>query len=301
MKKATNKSWLSDLALNNLGPKLGAAYSAYLIAEVIMSTTVSAHSAAAAGHDGSAAKITLLQAEGLTKMISGPLNGWPIWMFLITAVLYTTAMAARSLYSLTRPSTFFLFRFSQLSGLFARACGFFGGMLSLPLVLVWTIMLALPAEFSAHDFTLIFFISLIVVATMIAMHRAAFFDAELPNAVVYTVEAPLNHKEPLESATIAKLAEMTEGLPWIGKPEALAESDDGRIVIGLPIRYPVRKWKNTAAEQFMNRLLDTEATWKAGGYKVLARVIPVELNKKLSRQTKNSTTKIVAEQSPVEP
>ena len=66
----------------------------------------------------------------------------------------------------------------------------------------------------------------------------------------------------------------TKDLPYVTEPVVLSESEDGRIVIALPIRYRMDRWSSDEKNQIKSRLALVEADWIKDKLTILKKIAP---------------------------
>lgn len=279
------KTWLYALGKENLGPKIGTGIAVYQVAGIIVKTMVENNPQGGAVKE-SAAQATMRQAEALVSMLDIMNSPWLAGALVFFSGLWFAAVVARGSFKFWKIRTAWFFKFGQFGPYFGVAAQFFMGMLVVPLVLTWAIILNVPDAFPASKLVEAAFITFGFVVLVIALHYFAFIEKELPNTVTYSIETPKTMRLPVSDHILTTLGDALDGITWVGAPEALSASDDGRIVISVPILYPAANWNAEDAAQLGARLQKAERTWLNDGCTILSRVIPDGIDRRLPNPLK---------------
>jgi hypothetical protein len=275
------KTWLYSLFMENLGPKIGTAYSVYQVASIILKALVDASiGKSAAGV--SAVDATTQEAMALVSMLSPMKSTTLLVALLIFNTLWVAALLARGCFKFWKIRSAHFFKFGQFGPLFGVPAQFLMGMLVVPMVLTAAVMVIVPSAFPPGERAYFWLTAFAFVCVVVAMHYFAFIEKELPNSVNYTISTGNNMAFPVAPAVVAMFDNALAGLPWVGAPEPFSASNDGRIVISIPILYSAEKWSTNEATQFGTRLHIAEHELALQGGTVLSRVIPDGIERRLA-------------------
>jgi hypothetical protein len=142
-------------------------------------------------------------------------------------------------------------------------------------------MLIAPQAFSLDERIVFWKLAFIFVILVVGMHYFSFIEKELPNTVIYTISTPNTMQQPVGQNIVEMFEKALAGLVWVGTPDYSSASDDGRIVISLPILYRADHWKKDEASQLGTRLHKAEQELHDGGCMVLSRTVPDGIERRM--------------------
>lgn len=274
------KTWLYTLGKENLAPKIGTGLAVYQVASIILQGMKSAN-LPKPGVTLSVEDATMQQVMSLVSMLDITKSETLLWALLIFNVLWVAALIARGTFKFWKIRSAPFFKFGQFGPLFGVAAQFVMGMLVVPLVLTAAIVIIVPEALPESQRWLFWLTAFGFVCVVIAMHYFAFIEKELPNTVNYNIATGNKMQFPVAPKVVEVFEDALNGLTWVGTPEAYSASDDGRVVISLPILYNAEHWSKDEAAQLGARLHNAEAQLANDGCKVLSRVVPSGIERRL--------------------
>ncbi|AXW32887.1 hypothetical protein CJO88_05780 [Ralstonia solanacearum] len=247
MKKLTTKEWGKQFFVEWLLPKGAVAYAVYKLADILYALPQS----------GDASTAALGRLEKFFELTSG----LPFFcVLLVVGVLWLLSLLTRSWGMWKKIRIPQVFKFAYMNGLFATAFGILTGMVLVPLSLAVTFVFAFPRA----DLSLTISIGIAVIAFVglsAALHWAKFFDANPPHCVTYVIELNPQFKGEPRKETVDAIEHAIKDVAWVGTPAVLLESDDGQIVLAIPVRLRANHWSSDDMKRLLAALAPVEQVW----------------------------------------
>jgi hypothetical protein len=279
------RTWLFSLVKENLAPKAGTALAVFNVARIIIASVKNPDQKMPSAYP-SGADMALTQAEGLVSML-GVMNSWPYALALIFfTALWVIALLVRGSFKFRKFESPTLFKFGQLGPYFGMIAQFLLGMLLVPLVLAGAIVVLVPEAFTVNQGAYFWLIAAVFLILVIAMHYFAFIEKEFTNSVVYTISTPDTMSQPVSEKVVKEYATALKEIHWVGSPEPFFESNDGRVVVTIPVLYNADHWKSVDSTQLGRKLAEAEKALVGIGCEILSRILPQKIQKDLPADIK---------------
>lgn len=283
-KRVGPKTWLFSLGTRNLFPKIGTAYSVYQVASIILKamadTNISKAAApTSASASASASEATMQEALRLVKMLD-VMHSFALFAAIVTSAgLWFLALVARGSFKFRKIQSSGLFKFGQFGPFFGIPAQFLMGMLLVPMVITGAMMVIIPGAFSLAEQWNFWSIAAGYVGIVVAMDYFAFIEKELPNAVIYTLSSGSKMTFPVGPKIVEEFDKALSKVKWVGSADFYSPSDDGRVVISVPILYDADKWNSGESSHLGVELHAAEAALLQKGCTVLSRIIPEKIQR----------------------
>lgn len=280
------KTWLFALGTRNLFPKIGTAIAVYRVTSILLNGLLDA-TPSNVKLSASAAEVTTKEALRLAKMLD-VMNSKTLLVALVALnIVWMLALLARGAFKFWKIKSPGLFKFGQFGPLVGIAAQFLMGMLLVPMVITGTMMVIIPGEFSSMDQYTYWVTAVGFVGIVIAMDYFAFIEKELPNAVIYTMATGSKMAFPVGPKIVEIVDRAMSGLTWIGSADFHSASEDGRVVVSLPVLYAAANWSNDEASQLGTRLHAAEQDLLHQGCTTLYRLVPEKIEAKMPLPLRN--------------
>jgi hypothetical protein len=228
------------LLKDNLGVKLGTAYAVWPVANIILTTMVKAKTNPDFGLQPASAVTGQMGIE-LSKLALISNNSWLLISVLVVGILWTAAILTRAGYRFVKFDNPYLFKFGQCGWMFALIAQILVGVSLVPFVIIWALLIHVSGVAEEVTLTSAVTFTAAYIFLLGAMHYLASIEKEITNSVIYVVQAPSSD---VRSASLFMLDEINNArneLAWIGSPEVIFVSNDGVVVLTLPILYAAKK------------------------------------------------------------
>lgn len=266
MKKMTQKEWGKQFFFEWLVPKGATAYAVYSLAGILLALPQD-------GDAGAAAVSRLSKVFDLT-------SGKTFFILLIaTGAIWLLSLLVRSWATWKKIRFPHVLKFAYMNGFFATAFGVCAGMVLVPLSVALTFALTFPQA----DLSLAIYICIAVVLFVginAALHSAKFLDANPSHCVTYVIKLKPGFKGERRAETVDAIEQALKDVSWVGTPAILLESDDGQVVLAIPVRLLAKFWSKNDTRRFDNALETVELNWSNAGH-YWNRHVSADLNKKV--------------------
>ncbi|MCK4125275.1 hypothetical protein HFK83_23255 [Ralstonia pseudosolanacearum] len=266
MKKLTTKEWGKQFFFEWLVPKGATAYAVYSLAGILL----------ALPQDGDAGAAAVNRLNKVFDLTSGK-----IFFILLIAigVIWLLSLLVRSWATWKKIRFPHVLKFAYMNGLFATAFGVCAGMVLVPLSVALTFALTFPHA----DLGLTIYVCIAVVMFVginAALHSAKLLDANPSHCVTYVIKLKPEFKGERRTETVDAIEQAVKDVSWVGTPATLLESDDGQVVLAIPVRLLAKFWSKNDTRRFDDALKTVEQNWSKAGHN-WSRHVSTDLNKKV--------------------
>lgn len=275
------KTWVFTLLKDNLGQKIGTAWALWPVISIILTAMVTAMGSETAGRVP-AVDVTTKMALDLSEMSKVVNSKWLLGGLVLSSVLWAATIAVRAAYAYMSMKWPWLFKFSKLGWLFSAVTQGLLGAVLVPMVINWALIAIIPALRRPGMLVDAISLTAMYVVVTAMLHYLASIDNQKPNSIIYVID--MSNAPGVRAVSILDSIDGAHtGLEWIGNPEIVSESQDGMVVVTLPILFIAKKWRRDASKQLASMLKNAEQEWVDQGCKIITREAP----KKLRRDLKN--------------
>lgn len=253
MKKIPLKSVVWNFIKEWLLPKAGAAWAIYQVAKLGVASAF-----------GSADPIQALKPY--TDMINAIGDTKHIAFGIIIGLLFLSVNIAKFVSLFIRPLRFW-FKFSRLGNWVNLGVSIILGSLLLPMILWLTAVMQLPPE-NRESLYLIIMVSVYVILNLIMYWNKIDDASDYSGAIFWTIQLKSNQSQ---GDVLSVLQSHFKELTWIGESEILSNSNDGHLLIEMPILYDMSRWSKSDLDSFMTLYKDSTKILKTAGFEVISK------------------------------